>query len=230
MDRQSGLYRDSGEDIVRLAENEGLINPCPDTEESGQYQPASFDLKVGTVIVPGEGKTGRHTLDPGDIATVLTEEELNMPVDMAATVFPINNFSSQGLLVLNPGHIDPDYRGVVSIKLINLTENKEVIHQGMDIFTCLFESLARVAPEYPGEYYTPDERGDRLQKDDERSAPSALVEVQGEGVEDIAKRVYDRNKKSEWEWQAFLVLLGALLGYFLDNVYAIIQQLSSSGE
>lgn len=216
------------EDILELSRDHDLIIPHPETE-SGQYQSSSFDLSVGTIVVPGQGETDQHPMCPGDIATILTKEELNMPVDLSARVFPINNLSRQGLLVLNPGHIDPGYKGVISVKLINLTENTEVIHSGMEIFTCIFESLGKEAPDYSRPYYPPDERATHIRRDAERSAPSALVEVQGEGFEQIAQDVYDRNRRSEWVRLVVATLLGALLTYVLTDILTIAQQVSSSG-
>jgi deoxycytidine triphosphate deaminase len=216
------------EDIIELSHEQNLIIPHPEAE-SGQYQSSSFDLSVGTIVVPGQGKTDQHPMNPGDIATMLTNEELNMPVDLSARVFPINNLSRKGLLVLNPGHIDPGYKGVISVKLINLTENTEVIHHGMEIFTCIFESLGKEASSYSRPYYPPDERATRIRRDAERSAPSALVEVQGEGFEQIAQDVYDSNEGSEWVRLAVAALLAALLGYFFNDLLMIAQQASSGG-
>jgi dUTPase len=81
------------------------------------------------------------TIQPGDIICILTHEELCLTNHIAASAFAMNHWSSQGLLVLNPGHIDPGYTGPLSVRLINIRSTPKNISFGEPIFTVVFEKL-----------------------------------------------------------------------------------------
>ncbi len=50
--------------------------------------------------------------------------------------------SSQGLLILNPGHIDPGFKGPISICAINLSKENFKINIGDDAFTLIISDLS----------------------------------------------------------------------------------------
>jgi deoxycytidine triphosphate deaminase len=108
----------------------------------------SYDLRIGTIFVAekivkrSSPDNEQIILQPGDIVSVLTLEELKMPDHIAATAFAINSLSSDGLLVLNPGHVDPGFCGPLSVRLINIRATPKAISIGMPIFTVIFEYLA----------------------------------------------------------------------------------------
>src|SRR5207237_10058215 len=52
--------------------------------------------------------------------------------------FPMNKWSSEGLLVLNPGYVDPGFRGPLSVKIVNLRKTRISISRGHPIFTVSF--------------------------------------------------------------------------------------------
>ncbi len=114
-----------------------------DCYDSKCLQPCSYDLRVGTIYKEGRMIENDLPVDiePGEIVTIHTIESLKLPDDMAATVFPINSQSSEGFMVLNPGHIDPGYHGVLTVKAINLTKNCLSRMRGDRIFTIIFEKL-----------------------------------------------------------------------------------------
>src|SRR5260370_3383709 len=83
-------------------------------------QACSIDWRIGKIFIPG--KTGKadgsqdcplelHALESGQTAVVSTLEELCLPNDVAAIGFPPNRVSVKGMLMTNPGHIDPGYAG-----------------------------------------------------------------------------------------------------------------------
>ncbi len=121
-------------------------------------QGCSYDLRIGTIFRDGKIMKGQQAvgdqvlLEPGEIITVFTLEELELPDDVMATAFPINALSSQGLLVLNPGHIDPGYHGPLQVRAINIRQTPKSIDLGTDIFTVIFERLPK--PTTPYEHNT----------------------------------------------------------------------------
>jgi deoxycytidine triphosphate deaminase len=91
------------QDIENKIDNGSLILHA----SKNQIQACSYDLRIGTIFRDGNKSQDSVTVEPGEIISLLTEEELKIPNNMMATVFAINGKSSEGLLVLNPGHIDP---------------------------------------------------------------------------------------------------------------------------
>lgn len=109
-----------------------------------QVEACSVDLTIGTIFNRGEIKReGYVTLQPGEVISLFTLEELEMPEDIAATAFPLNSQSSEGLLVLNPGHIDPGYVGPMTVKAINVKKTELSVNIGDKIFTLIFQRLPK---------------------------------------------------------------------------------------
>lgn len=114
----------------------------------------SYDLRIGTIFREGriiKGKQGagdQVLLQPGEIISLFTLEELDLPANIAATAFPINALSSQGLLVLNPGHIDPGFNGPLTVRVINIRYTPKSIDLGTPIFTVIFERLPQPTNKY----------------------------------------------------------------------------------
>ena len=74
---------------------------------------------------------------------MLTAEKLSLPNDIAATAYAMNSQSSEGFLVLNPGHVDPGYEGPLEIKAVNLRKVPLALGIGDPIFTVIFQSLGQ---------------------------------------------------------------------------------------
>ena len=119
------------------------------------FQPCSYDLRIGTIYKNEKIVSASHPessvyfvkVKPSEIITLLTLEEVNMPQDCCGTVFAINSHSSSGLLILNPGHIDPGYKGPISICAINLSKKPIKLRLKDSIFTIILEKLDKQIPE-----------------------------------------------------------------------------------
>lgn len=119
--------------------------------DTNLIQACSYDLRVGSVFCNGrilrsmDAGEKQVTIQPGGIISLFTLEEVQLPDDIMATAFPMNQWSSQGLLVLNPGHVDPGYHGPLSVRLINVRSTPKNINLGDAIFTVIFEKLPKAA-------------------------------------------------------------------------------------
>jgi deoxycytidine triphosphate deaminase len=90
----------------------------------------AVDLHVGEIFRPGKaqgdaGSAGNPhqmpiTLEEGETAVVRTQEKFKLTRNQAAIVFPVTSVSIQGLLMTNPGHVDPGYHGNVHLTVINM--------------------------------------------------------------------------------------------------------------
>ena len=126
-------------------------------------QPSSIDLHVGEIFLPGNSPTAvvphkEYELPPGHSVIVVIHEVLDIPADIGAAAFPLAGRGQRGLLMMNPGHIDPGYEGKLWFSFINLGRESFLLSQGHRVATVLFWSLSagserpwkgRCGPEVP---------------------------------------------------------------------------------
>lgn len=147
----------------------GIAVPKSWTEAASPVQPSSIDLHIGQVSVPAERASqkpddvvsGRYHLQPGQTAIVTTREDLHMSPNLAAVGFPPSHVSIQGLLMTNPGHVDPGYVGKMHLTVINMSRDSIELRVGDPIVTVLFFELdGDVTADYrkrnPGAAVNPD--------------------------------------------------------------------------
>ena len=95
---------------------EGVREPVDWFSKDSPVQPSSLDISIGGIYIPGSqlGKKGgegdpyeEYILEPGQTAVVTSKEKFIFPNNIAAIGFPPSRLSIKGLLMTNPGHIDP---------------------------------------------------------------------------------------------------------------------------
>jgi deoxycytidine triphosphate deaminase/outer membrane murein-binding lipoprotein Lpp len=125
--------------------------PADWDDKDSPVQPASIDLSVGRIHIPGttEGDPGsepnpktEHSLKPGETAVIATQEQFNLPGDVLGIAFPPSRVSFKGILMTNPGHIDPGYRGPLRFTIINMGSQDFFVRQGDPIVSVLLFRLA----------------------------------------------------------------------------------------
>lgn len=114
-------------------------------------QACSIDLHIGRIQIPSEtGQEGvvefsssgnDHSLETGQTAVLTTTELLNMPGNVAGFGFPPSKVSIKGLLMTNPGHVDPGYQGPMHFTVINMGRRPYSLRIGDPICTLLFFEL-----------------------------------------------------------------------------------------
>jgi dCTP deaminase len=97
--------------------------------EQDVYGCAAY-LHIGDIFLPGSeanqiGSAGdplkiNHCLTQGQTAVLRTKEKFKLDGEHAAVVFPSSSVSMQGLLMTNPGHVDPGYAGHLHVTVINM--------------------------------------------------------------------------------------------------------------
>jgi dCTP deaminase len=146
----------SDHEIVDLLKSKSPIlqnfsKPADWYAKDSLVQPSSLDLHVGTIFVPpkDEPKPGdqvdrraEYTLEPGQAVVVGTLEILDFPNNIAAFGFPPTTISDRAILMTNPGHIDPGFKGTLSFTLINMGREPYLISKGITIATLLLVKLA----------------------------------------------------------------------------------------
>lgn len=150
--------------LINLIKNQDLVTPYIEKN----IKSASYDLRIGTIyqrtkIYSKDHNTSQSliTVKPSEIVTILTLEIIKIPNDCVGTVFAINKMSSNGFLILNPGHIDPGYNGLITICGINLSNQNIYLDLEDSIFTLIIDNLDEPLQEkdlYPNNNYDPKER------------------------------------------------------------------------
>lgn len=133
----------------------GLAQPPDWFSKTSPVQPSSVDLHIGKICVPEveKGKLGshgkpfegdgtQHVLRPGQTAVVATREKVQLPDNLAAFGFPPSLISSRGILMTNPGHVDPGFSGVLHFTVINMGAKDFALVVGETIVTLLIVKLS----------------------------------------------------------------------------------------
>jgi deoxycytidine triphosphate deaminase len=128
----------------------GFSVPSDWYSKESLVQPSSLDLHVGAIFVPPQDepkpkdpvdKRLDYTLHPGQAIVVDTLEEVNLPSEIAAFGFPPTSISDRAILMTNPGHIDPGFKGKLTFTLINMGREAYMIAKGQTIATLLLVKL-----------------------------------------------------------------------------------------
>ncbi len=116
------------EEIRRaMAAREVLIDPF---SEDG-LQPASYDFRIGRGAFTSStrekvdvSEKGLIVIEPGDFAVVETRERVEFSPQIAALLGLRSEYARQGLLMLSGPQIDPGFRGVLVIRVVNLAPKR----------------------------------------------------------------------------------------------------------
>jgi dCTP deaminase len=133
-----------------------LVQPPPPPEftdwfsKDSPVQPSSLDFHIGEIYVPGRppdqaGKPAsvadRYVLSSGQTVVIQTLEKISLPPELAGFGFPPSRISSQGILLTNPGHIDPGYEGHLHLTAINMARESFEFRKGDVIATVVIAEL-----------------------------------------------------------------------------------------
>ena len=137
------------------------------TDSNCPIQPSSLDLHVGKIFVPPKKKFDLTKLSknnpkavlgakisPGHSAIIETKEEIELSEQVAAFGFPPARITQSALLMTNPGHIDPGFKGKLTFTVINLGRDDKQIDVGTIIVTLLVYKFERgsVSYSFPDRY------------------------------------------------------------------------------
>jgi len=133
---------------------EGVELPANPYSKDSPVQSSSIDLRIGNIYLPGvkekdlggaQNPKSDHVLKTGETAVVTTKETLHLPGNIAALGYPPSRVSFKGLLMTNPGHVDPGYEGVMRFTVINMAKDPYSLERGREIVTLLLFSMDRSA-------------------------------------------------------------------------------------
>jgi deoxycytidine triphosphate deaminase len=148
-----------------------------------------YDLRMGNHLLRAgknpvnirdlpEGERSELSLDPGEMAFVLTEETLDLPSNMVAVLSPKRKLSHEGILVLGGFLIDPLYQGGLLVGLYNFSSTKWPLRAGRKLIAVAFYKLV---DDELGEFQKPEaivEFPDELIRVMRNYRPTSLAGVQ----------------------------------------------------
>lgn len=121
----------SNQDIEREIADSGLIFTSHDDEDLSEgIKGSAYDFRVGYLISRRLGVVEGPesvSLQPGEMATLLSKEWVNIPSYVTGLVIPRNNQARRGILILNAGHVDPTWRGQIMAQVVNLANQDRAI-------------------------------------------------------------------------------------------------------
>jgi len=187
-------------------------------------QPASVDLTIGGIYIPGskkgaDGSAGHpitdESLGSGKTAVIETNEICHLPPNIGAIGFPPTSVSANGLLMTNPGHVDPGFHGKLSFTVINMGRKPYPLKVGGDIVTLLIFRLPDNA-RAPYDKRNPDEQGVTEARLDKLSHEFL-------DVSEKAKRAAKEAERTTRAWglaAPIIVGLLTLVGVFITSSHA----------
>jgi deoxycytidine triphosphate deaminase len=159
-------------------------------------QASSVDLSIGGIFVPGipdkqhggsDMPASSLSLAQGEMAVIRTKEKLSLPSNLAGFGFPPSRLSIRGLLVTNPGHVDPGYQGSLHLTVINMGRHPIELAAGDPIITLLFIRMGAAA--------TYDYAGRRAGKESGSPVNQALLSRLSKDFLDVQERTASQAKE-----------------------------------
>ena len=124
-----GLLVDSNLRAAASAKPATIITGIDEKKIDESIRGCAINLRIGDIFMPGAepeklGSANRpresYPLAEGHTALIRTAESFLLDDEHAAIVFPASAVSMQGLLMTNPGLVDPGYCGPLHVTVINM--------------------------------------------------------------------------------------------------------------
>jgi dCTP deaminase len=136
-----------------------------DPFDEGSLQPASYDFRLGSGAFLSStrekidvSEKGLVVIEPGDFAVFETRERVEFSAQTAALLGLRSEYARQGLLMLSGPQIDPGFRGVLVIRVVNLAPKRVGLSYEAPFLSAQFFRLA-VPVQHPYEGRRQDQAG-----------------------------------------------------------------------
>ena len=157
----------SDKTIMRML-REGTLSVSP--LEEGQIQPASVDIRLGSMFSIIEDlptgvinleeeiqyrtmETDRYVLLPGQFVLATTMEYIELPDYLTAFVEGRSSLGRMGLFIQNAGWVDPGFRGEITLELFNANRCAIELKAGRRVGQLVFAEMDGSALHpYQGKY------------------------------------------------------------------------------
>jgi dCTP deaminase len=227
------LLRDEELHSLIVGAKQPLVSPLRTPSDwygkESPIQPSSVDLTVGDIYIPPRNPSfpgatfsteSNCVLNTGHTAMVSTAQTLKLPNNIAAIGFPPSHVSIQGLLMTNPGHIDPGYEGPMHLTVINMGLKPFSLRRGDVIATLLFYRLGADARAGYQARYGPPPYASQADQSLKLSFDFVDVDNRARNIAADAIRASEYQVKRWTVWASIIVALIAFCAGFVDNYLA----------
>lgn len=118
----------------------------------GPLEACAVKLRIGEIYLAPQsslsavGSEDMVILKQGEMAFVLTHEEVCLPTNVGGLMFPKSGgIADRGILITNAGHIDPGYSGKLRYAIINMGNSNFPLRRGDFLVKVLFFLLGEPA-------------------------------------------------------------------------------------
>ena len=157
----------SDKTIMKMLQ-EGTLSVSP--LEEGQIQPASVDIRLGSMFSIIEDlptgvinleeeiqyrtmETDRYVLLPGQFVLATTMEYIELPDNLTAFVEGRSSLGRMGLFIQNAGWVDPGFKGEITLELFNANRCAIELKAGRRVGQLVFAEMdAAALHPYQGKY------------------------------------------------------------------------------
>lgn len=127
-----------------------------------QIQPSSVDLTAGQIYVPDCIKKinqasafsslaiGQCMIEAGETIVIELTEDIQIGKGFGGILLPPNSLTKNGIIMTNPGHIDPGYSGKLTVCLINMGKDAVPVEPKSIVATLLLFNLSSISGGYQG--------------------------------------------------------------------------------
>lgn len=197
--------------------------PLGSGAQNDLVQPNSIDLRIGKIYLPEKAADDlgganlpvlEHTLASGDTAVIKTLEGLSLPKNLCAIGFPPARLSISGLLMTNPGLVDPGYGlGIAGglplhCTVINMGRKPIPLFVGKPIISLVFVKLTQDCAKG---------FSDRVPKPEDIVDSHLLAKLSGQFA-NIPAEITKQISGQQWKQQVYAAALSSIATVFLAFV------------
>ncbi|KAF7769471.1 hypothetical protein PUND_a0597 [Pseudoalteromonas undina] len=137
-------------EIIKLIDEENILSVDGSSTEDikNRTQASSVDLTIKSIYTADKtisnsnidiGNAGLDLIDlePGQTIVIQVAERFDLPSTIGGIIFPPNSMSKSGVIMTNPGHIDPLFSGYISVYLVNMGKSPVRLKKGSKVATLL---------------------------------------------------------------------------------------------
>lgn len=120
-----------------------------DPFDSARVEPASYDIRVGNRAFASSSKEivvlsekGVLIIEPGEFAVLESRERVELDRSTAAQLGLRSEYARQGLLMLSGPQIDPGFKGILVVRVVNLAPKRVALPHEAPFLTVQFFRLS----------------------------------------------------------------------------------------
>lgn len=158
------------EKLKSLIKDENVIEPMPSVEKIAvRVKSGAYELSLGNEVFRTDSKDKKKeilktdkemiTINPGQFALLLTEEQVNIPVNKIAFISIKAGIKLRGLINVSGFHVDPGFKGNLVFSVYNAGSSPISLEKGEPYFLIWFAELLLANSEattYNGEHKNQD--------------------------------------------------------------------------